>query len=153
MYWINFLHIYQPHDQSKEILERVANESYRPLFEGFLKIPKFKINLNINGALTEIFYKKGHQDIIENIKKLAETNRLEFTESAKYHALLPFLDEKEIIRQIKKNNQTNKKYFGKVYQPKCFFPPEMAYSPKVAKVISSLNYPLMTWGLIDPPTL
>jgi len=143
MYWVNFLHIYQPSDQSKEILERVANESYRPLFKGLLKIPKCKINLNINGALVEFLVKEGYRDIIVNIKKLAETKRLEFTESAKYHALLPFLDKEEIIRQIDKNYKTNRKYFGKSYQPVCFFPPEMAYSQKVGKIVSELGYPMI----------
>ncbi len=108
MYWANFLHIYQPSDQSDEILERVANESYRPLIKGFLNIPRMKINLNISGALTELLVKKGYKDIIEGIRQLAETGRLEFTESAKYHPLLSFLSREEIIRQINKNNQTNK---------------------------------------------
>ncbi len=143
MFWINFLHIYQPPDQSKEILEKVVNESYRPLFKGFLNIPNMKLNLNINAGLTELLYNNGYQDVLENIKKLAETGRLEFTETAKYHPLLPFLPEKEIIRQIETNHQTNKKVFGKSYQPKCFFLPEMAYSPKVGKVISSLGYPFI----------
>jgi hypothetical protein len=143
MYWVNFLHIYQPSDQSKEILERIVNESYRPLFKGLLGIPDCKINLNINGALVEILAKEGHRDVIEDIKKLAETNRLEFTESAKYHALLPFLDKEEIIRQVKKNQEANRKYFGKSYQPICFFPPEMAYSQKVSKIISELGYSMI----------
>ncbi len=143
MYWVNFLHIYQPIDQSKEILKKVVNESYRPLFKGLLNIEGIKINLNINSALTELLVKEGYGDVIEAIKKLAETNRLEFTESAKYHPLLPFLKEKEIIRQIKKNHRGNKKYFGKVYRPMCFFPPEMAYSQKVARVVSRLGYPMI----------
>ncbi len=143
MYWVNFLHIYQPSDQSKEILERVVNESYRPLFKGLLKIPKCKLNLNINGALTEMLAKEGYSNIIKDIKRLAETNRLEFTESAKYHALLPFLNKEEIIRQIKKNHKANKKYFGEIYKPVCIFPPEMAYSPRVAKVISEIGYPMI----------
>jgi len=143
MYWVNFLHIYQPIDQSREILKRVINESYKPLFEGFLKLPEIKVNLNINGALTEILAKEGYKDIIKNIKILAETNRLEFTESAKYHALLPFLSKEELKRQIKKNNKTNKKFFGKSYKPVCFFPPEMAYSEKVGKNISNLGYPMI----------
>jgi len=143
MYWANFLHIYQPPDQSKEILEKVTNESYRPLFKGFLKIKKCKLNLNINGALTEILFKEGYKDVLENIRKLAETNRLEFTESAKYHPLLNSINKNEIVRQIRKNNQTNKKYFGKVYQPKCFFPPEMAYDSKVGKIVHDLGYPLI----------
>jgi len=146
MHWINFLHIYQPSDQSNDILEKVTNESYRPLFEGLLDIPKIKININISGALTELLYKKGYSDVIANIKKLAESGKLEFTESAKYHSLLPFLKEDEMIRQVEKNRKTNRKYFGKVYDPVCFFPPEMAYSEKVAKVIDKMGYKII---LID----
>lgn len=143
MYWVNFLHIYQPSDQSKEILKRVANESYRPLFQGLLAIPNCKINLNINGALTELLAKEGCMDVVDNIRKLAEDGKIEFTESAKYHALLPFLSKEQIIRQIKKNKETNRKYFGKSYNPVCFFPPEMAYSPRVAKIISDLKYSMV----------
>ncbi len=146
MYWINFLHIYQPSDQTNDILERVTNESYRPLFKGLLGLEGIKINLNINGSLTELLAKKGYQDVIDNIRTLAETGRLEFTESAKYHCLLPFLKKEEIIRQIKKNNKTNRKYFGPSYKPSCVFPPEMAYSPYVGKIISEMGYPLI---LID----
>ncbi len=143
MYWVNFLHIYQPTTQSKEILKKVVNESYRPLFFGLLKIPKIKINLNITAVLTELFIKEGYEDVVGAIRKLAETKRLEFTESAKYHPLLPFLKEDEIIRQVIKNNKDNKKYFGEAYKPDCFFPPEMAYSPKVGKVISELGYQMI----------
>ncbi len=143
MYWVNFLHIYQPLDQSKEILKRVVNESYRPLFKGLLNLSNIKVNLNINGALTERLAKDGYSDVIESIKKLAQTDRLEFTESAKYHPLLPFLNKEEIVRQIRKNHETNKKYFGKVYKPYCFFPPEMAFSQKVGKVVEKLGYKMI----------
>ena len=143
MYWINFLHIYQPFDQSKKILKMVANQSYRPLFKGLLEIPGIKINININGGLTELLVKNGYQDIVDDIKSLAEENKLEFTESAKYHALLPFLDEEEIKKQILENHKINRKYFGEKYNPIAFFPPEMAYSPKVAKVVSKLGYKVL----------
>jgi hypothetical protein len=139
MYWVNFLHIYQPSDQTKDIVERVVNESYRPLFKGFLSIPNLKINININGALTEILAQRKYSDVLLNIRKLAQDNKLEFTESAKYHSLLPFLEEKEALRQIEKNHQTNKKYFGKVYRPSCFFPPEMAYSAKIIETIKKTS--------------
>lgn len=143
MYWLNFLHIYQPSDQSDEILEKVVNESYRPLIKGFLNIPKMKINLNINAALSELLVEKGYKDVVDGIRKLAESGKLEFTESAKYHPLLSSLNKEEIIRQITTNHKTNKKYFGKSYQPKCFFPPEMAYDSKVGKIVSELGYPLI----------
>lgn len=151
MYWVNFLHIYQPTDQSEEILKRVVNESYRRIFKGFLKIKNLKINLNINGALTELLVKKGYFDVIESIYQLAKSGRLEFTESAKYHPFLPFLNTKEIERQIKENNRTNRKYFGSFYQPRCFFPPELAFAPKIGKIVSNLGYKILLLDEIAYP--
>ena len=143
MKWINFLHIYQPIDQTKEILAAVSNQSYRRLFSGMRKIPKFKLTLNINAALSEILLENGFEDIIEDIKALTIEGKLEFTESAKYHAFLPLLDEKEIERQIAANRESNKKIFGDVYRPRCFFPPEMAYAEKVARAAHKLGYPMI----------
>ncbi len=143
MYWINFLHIYQPTTQSDKILKRVVNESYLPLFEGLLDLKNIKINLNISGALTELLSDKGYSNIIEKIKKLAETGRLEFTETAKYHAFLPVLDKKYIKRQIEKNKQSNLKYFGESYKPFCFFPPEMAYSKNVEEAVREMGYEMI----------
>ncbi|MBD3208488.1 MAG: polysaccharide deacetylase family protein [Candidatus Nealsonbacteria bacterium] len=143
MRWINFLHIYQPFNQSKQIMEKVTNECYRPLFKGLLEIPGVKINLNINAILTERLVKEGYEDVVENIRKLAEEGKLEFTETAKYHPLLPFLKEEDAVRQIEKNNRDNKKHFGEAYSPVCFFPPEMAYSPSVSKIVSKLGYKMI----------
>ncbi len=143
MYWINFLHIYQPITQSDKILERVVNESYLPLFEGFLGLKNIKVNLNISGALTELLVNKGYRKVLEIIRKLAETGRLEFTETAKNHAFLPLLDKKYIKRQIRKNNQTNSEYFGESYNPICFFPPEMAYSVKMEETVKEMGYKMI----------
>ena len=143
MKWVNFLHIYQPPLQSKDIIESVCNECYRPLFRGLLKISKFKINLNINACLTETLAKSGYEDIVDDIKELARQGKLEFTGSAHYHPLLPFLSKGDIARQIIENDKINKKYFGNVYKPHCFFPPEMAYSRKVAEVVSRLGYKMI----------
>lgn len=146
MYWANFLHIYQPPDQLFDILERVVNESYRKLFRGLKENPRAKITLNINAGLTEQLAQYKYQDVLDNIKFLAERGQIEFTESAKYHPFLPLVPKEEIIRQIKLNQQTNQYYFGKVYQPKGFFPPEMGYSRKIAEVVAKLGY---EWIIID----
>lgn len=151
MYWANLLHIYQPSDQSDEILKMVVNESYRPLFNGFLKIKNLKINLNINAALTELLVKKGYSDVVNSIRRLAESKKLEFTESAKYHPFLPLLTKEEIYRQIIENRKTNKKYFGPLYQPKCFFPPELTFHPKIGKIVAKLGYPMLILDEIAYP--
>lgn len=146
MKWAHFLHIYQPADQHPGTLEKIVNESYRPLLKGFLRVARTKVTLNINGTLTEKLFGCGYRDVIEDIKILSEMGRLELTGSAKYHAFLPLLPESEIRRQVILNDETNSKYFGNAYKPQGFFSPEMAYSPKVALIAKKLGY---KWILAD----
>ncbi|MBI4653043.1 polysaccharide deacetylase family protein [Candidatus Kuenenbacteria bacterium] len=146
MFWLNLLHIYQPPEQKKEIIKKITIQSYSKILNILKKRPEEKITLNINGSLTEQFDKYGFKNIINNIKKLAENGQIELVGSAKYHLILPLVPEQEIIRQIKLNYQTNKKYFGKIYQPKGFFIPELAYSKKVARILKKLGY---QWIVLD----
>ena len=142
----HFLHIYQPANQYQEILERVANESYRPLVDGLRKNREAKITLNINAALTELLFERGLKDVIDGLKFLAERGQIEFTNSAKYHAFLPLLPKEDIIRQISTNLETNRYFFGDVFSPSGFFAPEMAYSEKIRDVIGDLGY---KWIILD----
>lgn len=140
MFWVNFLHIYQPPNQKPYWIKRVAKESYRKLIAGFLKNPKAKLVLNINAVLTELLEKNGCQDVINGLIKLAKRGQIEFTDTTKYHTFLPLLPESEIVRQIQLNRETNQKYFGKVYKPIGFFPTEMGYSRKVGEIAAKLGY-------------
>src|SRR3989344_3622579 len=117
MKWANFLHIYQPADQQPDILEAVVVQSYRPILQGLLDNKKVRLTLNINGSLLELFDYHGYRDLIEIMRVLIKEGRLEITCSAKYHALLPFLEEKEILRQINQNLETLKFYFGQDFKP------------------------------------
>jgi len=146
MYWSNFLHIYQPPNQKPYWIKRIANESYRRLTQGLKKNKKAKITLNINAVLTEHFQKYGCRDIIRDLKMLAARGQIEFTGSAKFHPFLPLLPENEIVRQIELNTKTNRRILGKHFQPQGFFPPEMGYHIKVAKVAKKLGY---RWMIID----
>ena len=140
MIWANFLHIYQPPDQAKHVLKEIINSSYLKIIGILKKHPYAKLTLNITGCLTERLIKEGYKNIITSLKRLAEKGQIEFTETAKYHAFLPLLPKQEIIRQVKLNNLTNKRFFGKIYQPKGFHLPEMAYSRKVAEIVAKLGY-------------
>jgi len=146
MYWANFFHIYQPPNWSPRIIKKVANESYRPIIEILKRNAKIKITLNISASLTEQLHELGLKDIIQNFGKLAKKKQVEFTGTAIYHPILPLMPTVEIIRQIKLNTLTNQKYFGKIFNPKGFFPPEMAYGRKVATAIQLLGY---KWILTD----
>lgn len=146
MRWANFLHIYQPADQQPDILQAVVTQSYRPILKGLIENKDARLTLNINGSLLELFDRGGYKDILDMLRMLVQRGQVEITCSAKYHALLPFLEEKEIIRQVKENQETLKHYFGPEFKAKGFFPPEMAYSERVGKIIAELGF---EWMIID----
>lgn len=146
MRWANFLHMYQPAEQQPDILEAIAAQSYRPIIAGLLANKRVRLTLNVNGALLELFDKYQYKDLLDGLRNLAREGRVEFTSSAKYHALLPFLSEPEIIRQIELNNESLKFFFGQKVKPQGFFPPEMAFTAKLAPLIESLGF---QWIILD----
>lgn len=146
MYWANFLHLYQPWGQQQDIMEAIITQSYRPILNGVKKNKRIRLTLNINGALLELFDKYGYRDLIDILRELGKEGRVEFTSSSKYHAFLPFVEEKEIIRQIQINDETNKFYLGEGYNPQGFFPPEMAYKKELVPILEDLGF---KWIILD----
>ncbi len=146
MRWANFLHLYQPADQQPDILEAVVVQSYRPLLQHIQENKNVRLTLNVTGALLELFDKYGYRDLIEILREVGREGRVEFTGSAKYHALLPFLEESEIIRQIKINDETMRFFLEDAYMPVGFFPPEMAYKEALAPIVEKLGF---KWIILD----
>lgn len=146
IYWAPLLHMYQPPTQIHMILDKVCRESYRPLIEVFKSHPQAKVTLNINACLTEMLHEHGFQDVVDGLKELSERGQLEFVGSAKYHAILPLIPQEEAHRQITRNKVTNSRFFGRLYSPIGFFPPEMAYNSKVAEPIIGTGH---KWVLIS----
>lgn len=140
MKWANFLHFYQPYNQQLDILERIVNESYRKIISGLASNPAAKITININAGLTELLAKNGYLDLIEQIKGFAQRDQIQFTGGVKYHPFLPLLPRDEIRRQIRLNEQTNKRYFGRAWKPEGFFSPELGYSKKVAQIAKEAGF-------------
>lgn len=146
MYWANFLHIYQPPTQKSYWVKKIADESYRRIVAELKKAPQAKLTLNVSAVLVELFDKNGCLDIVRDLKMLMKRGQVELTASAKFHPLLPKLPKEEVIRQIKLNHETHKKYFGGAYHPRGFFPPEMGFSLEVAKTVAELGY---EWIIVD----
>jgi len=144
--WANFLHLYQPPTQKPYWIKRATEESYRKIVQGLLNAPDSKITMNVSGILLELLEQCGFNDVIDGLRTLVDRGQLELTGSAKYHALLPFLPPDEIERQIRLNEETLQRFFGSTLKLKGFFPPEMAFSPELARTISKLGY---EWMIID----
>jgi hypothetical protein len=137
---ITFLHFYQPHNQQEDILNRIVNESYKPILEGLLKRENSKLVANVPGVLLDLLTKHGYEDVVNHFVLLVERGQIEITGSSMYHAFLPLLPKDEIIRQIDVNNTILKKYFKNSYKPEGFFSPELAVSDKVVEVASDQGF-------------
>jgi alpha-amylase/alpha-mannosidase (GH57 family) len=140
IYWAPLLHIYQPPTQEIDVLKRIDEECYKPLFKMLARNPEIKITLNINGVLLDLLNDFGLNDTIKMLVDLVNKGIVEIVGTAKYHPLLPLIQEKEVIRQIQLNEETNKKYFGDKWQHGGFFPPELAISDNVLKIIAYEGY-------------
>ncbi len=146
MRWANLLHVYQPPGWSPAVITRVVKESYRPLFSFLRAHPGIRLTLNISGSLTEQLARSRHRSVLLGIRELVARQHIELTGSAMYHAILPLLPKREIIRQIRLNDRTNRRWFGAAYRPSGFFPPEMAYNQKLGRVLHTLGY---RWIVLD----
>jgi len=63
IYWAQLFHFYQPSTQRPSVLEKICDESYRPLLDVFREYRSAKATVNINGVLTEMLKDCGHSDI------------------------------------------------------------------------------------------
>jgi predicted glycosyl hydrolase (DUF1957 family) len=146
MKWVNILHLYQPPTQTREVVDNVVRESYEKIISLLDEYPNLKLTINISGSLLELLEKYGHTHIISGIKKHADLGAVELLGTAMYHPILPLLNEKEILRQIKLHKQISLKCFGKAFSPRGFYLPEMAYSANVAKAIEKAGF---DWVILD----
>lgn len=140
MLWAIFLHFYQPPNQKLEILRDVVSQSYRPVLEILKKNPEGKITINLEGCLAEQLLESGFEDVISDLKELAEKGQIEIVSSVKYHAFLPFIPEFEIADRIKGGLLTNKRILGESFRPCGFFPTELAINPKIVRVVKKFGF-------------
>ncbi len=152
IYWALLLHFYQPPTQSLDVLHRVVEESYRPLLKVLGQHPHAMVTANFAGVLTEMLSQGGFADVVTGFRRLAQRGQVEFTGSAKYHAILPLVPRQEVLRQTRLNAATNRRYFGRAYHPRGFFPPELALSPDVLEPILQAGHQwALASGIACPP--
>jgi alpha-amylase/alpha-mannosidase (GH57 family) len=151
IYWAQLFHFYQPPTQIPVVLEKICNESYKPLLKVLLQNPHARATLNINGVLLEMLHDCGHRDVIKSLRALEEKGEVEFTGSGKYHPILPLLPQGERKRQIELNIATGTHFLGKTYQPKGFFPPEMCYSDDILSEVIATDHQWVIVGGVACP--
>ena len=146
MLWANFLHIYQPPDQKKYIMDSVVNESYRAVVSILKDNPHARITMSIIGTLLERLDCDAYRDVIDGLREVSLRGQIEFTAGTMFHPFLPKIPDSEIIRQINLNNDVQQYYFKSAYQPHGFYSPEAGYSFRVAEIAHSMGY---AWTIVD----
>jgi predicted glycosyl hydrolase (DUF1957 family) len=131
IYWAPLLHFYQPPTQLPGILDRICDECYRPLVRLFEGTDAAKATFNVTGSLIELLQEHKANDVIDGLRRLADSGRVEFTGTAMYHAILPLIPVGETRRQIVLNRRTSRDTVGNGFQPLGFFPPELCFGPNV----------------------
>ena len=137
------LHMYQPPWQHEDILRKINHESYGWLTKLLADNKEYQTTININYSLVELLEHHKLHNIIDNLGRGVEQGNIELTQSAAYHALLPLIPESEMRRQIELNHKKNSEIFKGVWKPKGFFPPEMAVSEEVIRLVNDLGYEWM----------
>ncbi len=146
MLWLNFLHFYQPANIPDYAIQEALGKSYWRLLRLMEEHNDLHMTWNISACLLERLDNAQEKDFLRRLKRIVQSGQVELSSSAAYHAFLPLLPDKEIIRQIKSSETILKKYFGYDFKAQGFFLPEMAYSSRVARLVKNLGY---KWIIID----
>lgn len=148
MQWANLFHIYQPPAWDEDIVRRAADQAYRPLIDILRRHPSVHITLNITASLTEQLTALGLNTVLDGFRELVGRGQIELVGSAAYHPILPLLPVEEITRQLDLQDEWQRRVFGPLYQPKGFFPPEMAFGDPLEDVLLQRGY---QWVVLDEP--
>lgn len=127
------LHFYQPWWQFPDVLSRIVDECYRPIFSWLSRRTRFSFSANVNWSLLELLRAHGHDDVIALIKDAADHGNIELFGTAAHHPILPLNTVEENERQIARDRE-GKATLG-IPASTCggFYLPEYAYSREVAR--------------------
>jgi predicted glycosyl hydrolase (DUF1957 family) len=146
LYWCHLINFFQPEFKSDDIIRKAASVCYLPLLEIFEANPQARITVNFDGRLAERLDVVGHSEVMARLGALVKRGQAELTASAFGGKPLNTLPVSEAEALIEQNTKVCRRYFGEVYKPAGFFPPEMSYAPALAPIIKSHGY---RWVVMD----
>lgn len=128
-------------DDNKQIFLKVADKSYRPMLSLLEELlyheSEFKFALSITGVFIEQV-RWYAPDILEQLKRLIATGRVEVLAETYYHSLASLYSEPEFERQVKQHLNTVKAEFG--VTPTTFRNTELVYSNHIAWLAHKLGF-------------
>ena len=119
---------------NERIFKKVAEKSYRPMLARLEKCINtyagFKFSLSITGTFLDQA-EKWAPDIIDTLKRLTKSGRVEIVAETYYHSLAFFFDREEFEAQVKKHQDRIYELFG--VRSKVFRNTELSYNDELAR--------------------
>lgn len=135
----------QPPTQADEVVKRIDNESYNPIFSWLSQHSGLKVSIAINRSLDELLIKNKRTNSLDKLGVAVQFGSVELMGGLAYHPLAPLLvtskyGKDEIKRQNELNYSFNKRIFGGLWKPRGFYLPEFGYSDDVGKLVKEMGY-------------
>lgn len=135
--FIFVIHFHQPVGQLGEVLERLFENSYKPLMNTLMKY-RAPVALHFSGPLL-LYAKEHYPDFLELIRKSGDLGFPEFVGGAYSEAILPLIPIEDRVEQVRKYNELFRKLIGD-YPLKGFWLPERFWDQTIPSVISRFGY-------------
>jgi alpha-amylase len=134
-------HYYYDDFANDDIITRIAQQSYIPAAESLLKMIEadshFKCAISITGVALEQC-ERYVPELVDLLKKLADTGRVEFLAETYAHSLSSLTDPDEFAAQVKEHDRKILELFGQ--RPKVLRNTELIYSDDLAPQILAMGY-------------
>jgi alpha-amylase len=135
-------HFYENEKLNKQILQKIANNSYLKTNALLLKLikkypAKFNVAFSISGIALEQFELYA-LEVLTSFQTLAQTKQIEFLGETYYHSLASLYSKEEFIFQIELHKKAIKKYFDQI--PTTFRNTELIYDNRIAQIAQELGY-------------
>ncbi|MGC8974873.1 MAG: alpha-amylase/4-alpha-glucanotransferase domain-containing protein [Thermoprotei archaeon] len=135
--FIFVIHFHQPVGQLSEVLERLFENSYKPLMNTLLKY-RVPVALHFSGPL--LLYAEDHYpEFLEMIRRAGDSGFPEFIGGAYSEAILPLIPIEDRAEQVRKYNELFRRLVGD-YPLRGFWLPERFWDQTIPSIISRFGY-------------
>jgi alpha-amylase len=127
--------------QNKEIVERVARQSYLPanaiLLKLIKKYPQIKVVFSVSGVAIDQF-KEYTPEVLQSFRALANTGNVEFLSETDHHSLACMMPGDEFEIQVLDHTAKLHEHFG--VRPSVFRNTELIYNDEIGKRVEALGF-------------
>ncbi|MCR4666563.1 MAG: glycoside hydrolase family 57 protein [Desulfovibrio sp.] len=139
---INENSVYQDDDRSCSQAMYYAQNCYLPMMEILYRHIKrfrdrFSFAVSVSGSALDLF-EQYTPEVIDSLKRLAETGNVEFVSEAGPHTLAQLYSTEEFVHQVREHNRRLRRIFGRVAT--CFRNTELLFNNDLAHTIAQLGF-------------